>query len=300
MLAEAAALVLARRMYPQRVFPWFAFLSSLLAVAAAAAEAPRLPGVGAAMQQMVAQREIAGAVTVVIAKDRVLHLESTGFADVATQRAMTPDTLFNIMSMTKPVTAVALLMLQDEGKLRVSDPVAKFIPEFAALKTPSGQPANLTIAQLMTHTSGLGEAGGAGARDAHTLADLVPLWLAAPMQYEPGAKWRYTQSGINCACAYRGGRERDVVSGFSRAPAVWSAGDERHDADAVRRAGGTHRDAVHAQQGHGRFGGGPSDAASAWGASAHGQRGPLRLRRGLRALLPDVAQRRGTCGPGAI
>jgi CubicO group peptidase (beta-lactamase class C family) len=210
MLAEAAALVLARRMYPQRVFPWFAFLSSLLAVAAAAAEAPRLPGVGAAMQQMVAQREIAGAVTVVIAKDRVLHLESTGFADVATQRAMTPDTLFNIMSMTKPVTAVALLMLQDEGKLRVSDPVAKFIPEFAALKTPSGQPANLTIAQLMTHTSGLGEAGGAGARDAHTLADLVPLWLAAPMQYEPGAKWRYTQSGINCAA-----RIVEVASGMS-------------------------------------------------------------------------------------
>ena len=129
MLAAIPTLVLAHRMYPQRVFPWFAFLSSLVAVAAAAAEAPRLPGVGAAMQQMVAQREIAGAVTVVIAKDRVLHLESTGFADVATQRAMSPDTLFNIMSMTKPVTAVALLMLQDEGKLRVSDPVAKFIPE---------------------------------------------------------------------------------------------------------------------------------------------------------------------------
>jgi CubicO group peptidase (beta-lactamase class C family) len=210
MLAAGRTLVLAHPMYPQRVFPWFAFLSSLLAVAAAAAEASRLPGLGEAMQQMVAQREIAGAVTVVIAKDRVLHLESTGFADVATQRAMTPDTLFNIMSMTKPVTAVALLMLQDEGKLRVSDPVAKFIPEFAALKTPSGAPANLTIAQLMTHTSGLGEASGPGARDAHTLADLVPLWLAAPMHYEPGAKWRYTQSGINCAA-----RIVEVASGMS-------------------------------------------------------------------------------------
>ncbi len=90
-------------------------------------------------------------------------------------------------------------MLQDDGKLNVNDPVAKFIPAFADLKTPSGKPANLTIVQLMTHTSGLGEAGGEGARTARTLADLVPLWLAAPMKYEPGAKWQYTQSGINAA-----------------------------------------------------------------------------------------------------
>jgi CubicO group peptidase (beta-lactamase class C family) len=131
-------------------------------------------------------------------------------ADVATQRMMTPDTLFNIMSMTKPVTAVALLMLQDDGKLRLSDPVAKFIPAFAGLKTPSGQPANLTLAQLMTHTSGLGEAAGPAVRDARTLADLVPLWLAAPMQYEPGAKWKYTQSGMNCAA-----RVVEVASGMS-------------------------------------------------------------------------------------
>lgn len=101
--------------------------------------------------------------------------------------------------MTKPVTAVALLMLQDEGKLKVSDPVAKFIPEFSALKTPSGRPADLTIAQLMTHTSGLGEANGAESSSAHTLADLIPLFLKAPMQFEPGSQWRYTQSGINVA-----------------------------------------------------------------------------------------------------
>src|SRR5690348_5892122 len=112
---------------------------------------------------------------------------------------MTTDTLFWIASMTKPVTAVALLMLQDEGKLKVSDPVAKFIPEFASLKTPSGRPANLTIAQLMTHTSGLGEADRTAAAQAKTLADLIPAFLAAPMQFEPGSQWRYTQSGINTA-----------------------------------------------------------------------------------------------------
>jgi len=78
------------------------------------------------------------------------------------------------------------------------------------LKTPSGKPANLTIKQIMTHTSGLGEAPADAARNAKTLADLVPLWLAAPMQYEPGEKWRYTQSGINA-----GARIVEVVSGIT-------------------------------------------------------------------------------------
>jgi CubicO group peptidase (beta-lactamase class C family) len=177
------------------------------AVALGAAE-PKLPGIGAAMQAAVDAREIAGAVTVVVTKDRVVHLETTGFADVAARRPMQTDTVFWIASMTKPVTAAAVLMLQDEGKLNVADPVAKYLPEFAALKTPSGKPANLTVAQVLTHTSGLGEAAPAAARAARTLADLVPAWLAAPMQYEPGAKWKYTQSGINVA-----GRVVEVVSG---------------------------------------------------------------------------------------
>ncbi len=173
-------------------------------------EEPKLPGVGAAVQEMIAKNEIAGAITVVVAKDKVLHLESTGLADVAANRAMTPETLFWIASMTKPITGTAVLMLQDEGKLSVADPVAKYLPEFANLKTPSGKPANLTLTQILTHTSGLGEAGGAAAKEAKTLADLVPLWLAAPMQYEPGAKWSYTQSGINAAA-----RIVEVVSGMS-------------------------------------------------------------------------------------
>jgi CubicO group peptidase (beta-lactamase class C family) len=160
------------------------------------------------MQEMVQKNEVAGAVTMVVTKDKVLHLETTGLADVASKRPMTPDSMFWIASMTKPVTGTAVLMLQDEGKLKVSDPVAKYIPEFANLKTPSGKPANLTIAQLMTHTSGLGEADPAGAMKAHTLAELVPLFLAVPMQYEPGEKWKYTQSGINTAA-----RIVEVVSG---------------------------------------------------------------------------------------
>ena len=174
------------------------------------AESPKLPGVGAALQEQINRHEIAGAVTMVVSKDRVLHLETTGLADVAAHKPMQADTMFWIASMTKPITATAVLMLQDEGKLDVHDPVAKYLPEFANLKTPSGQPANLTLIQILTHTSGLGEAGGPAAREAKTLADLVPLWLAAPMQFEPGSRWSYCQSGINAA-----GRVVEVVSGMS-------------------------------------------------------------------------------------
>jgi CubicO group peptidase (beta-lactamase class C family) len=181
-----------------------------LSTALSASRPASLPGVGAAMQDMIDRKEVAGAVTAVVSRDKVLHLESTGFADVAAKRPMTPDTLFWIASMTKPITGAAILMLQDEGKLNVADPVARYLPEFSALKSPSGKPANLTLAQILTHTSGLGEATGPAAQQAKTLADLVPLWLAAPMQYEPGAQWKYTQSGINAAA-----RIVEVVSGMT-------------------------------------------------------------------------------------
>lgn len=173
-----------------------------------AGEYAKLAGVGATMESSITANEIAGAVTLVTTKDKIIHLETTGFADVATKKPMAPDTLFWIASMTKPLTGVAILMLQDEGKLNVSDPVAKYIPEFANLKTPSGKLAHLTITQILTHTSGLGEATGEQTSRARTLADLIPHFLAAPMQYEPGERWQYTQSAINTA-----GRIVEVVSG---------------------------------------------------------------------------------------
>jgi CubicO group peptidase (beta-lactamase class C family) len=161
------------------------------------------------MEAAVAAGQISGAVTVVVSSDKILHLKANGLADIAAKKPMRPDTLFWIASMTKPVTAVSVLMLQDEGKLNITNPIANYIPEFAGLKTPSGQPANLTLAQALTHTSGLGEADPKAARNAHTLAEMVPLYLAAPMQYEPGAKWKYTQSGINVAA-----RVVEIVSGM--------------------------------------------------------------------------------------
>jgi CubicO group peptidase (beta-lactamase class C family) len=185
-----------------------AVLATLSVVPTFAAELPKLAGVGTAMESYVAANEIAGAVTLVATKDKIVHLETTGFADIATKQPITPDTIFWIASMTKPITGVAILMLQDEGKLNVSDPVARFIPEFASLKTPSGKPANLTISQILTHTSGLAEATGEQSNQARTLSDLIPHYLAAPMQYEPGERWQYTQSAINTA-----GRIVEIVSG---------------------------------------------------------------------------------------
>ena len=169
-------------------------LLSLACAVAGAAAKPVLPAVQAALAAQVEAGEIAGAVTLVVTRDAVLHHAATGLADRAAGRPMSEDTVFWIASMTKPITGAAILLLQDEGKLRLEDPVAQHLPEFAGLRTPAGQPANLTIAQVLTHTSGLGEAAGSGAEAARTLADLVPLWLAAPMQYEPGARWKYTQS----------------------------------------------------------------------------------------------------------
>jgi CubicO group peptidase (beta-lactamase class C family) len=102
------------------------------------------------------------------------------------------------------------MMLQDEGKLSVDDPVAKHIPEFAELKTKDGEPARVTIRHLLTHTSGMGELSPDEARDIIDLAGLIPRYVAKPVQFEPGSRWVYCQSGINTAA-----RVVEVVSGRS-------------------------------------------------------------------------------------
>ena len=191
-------------------FPLHPFAPLLAALAGSLAAAPVLPGVGAALEAKIAEREIAGAVTMVFTADRVLHRQATGLADLASAKPMPEDALFWIASMTKPVTGAAILILQDEGRLSIDDLVEKHLPEFAALRTPTGRPAKLTIKQILTHTSGLGEASGPATQAARNLADLVPAWLGAKMQFEPGAQWKYCQSGINLT-----GRIVEVVSGKS-------------------------------------------------------------------------------------
>jgi len=171
---------------------------------------PKLPGISEAMQPFIESGDMSGAVTVVVTKNKIAHLEAIGLADISKKEPMQTASMFWLASMTKPVTATAILMLQDEGKLKVTDLVTKYIPAFGSLRTPSGQPANLTIAQILTHTSGLGEANPDAALKAKTLADLILLYLSVPMKYEPGKEWRYTQSGINVASHIV-----EVVSGMS-------------------------------------------------------------------------------------
>lgn len=185
-------------------------LSLAFLTLAAAQAAPMLPGVGAAMQGAVDAHETAGAVTFVATKDKVLHLEATGAADLAAKKPMAVDTMFWLASSTKPITATAVLMMQDEGKLKVSDQVAKYLPEFGALKTPSGKPANITIQQLLTHTTGMADVKRPVYFASKNLADVMAGYFAelAPMLAEPGERWKYNSFGLDTA-----GRIVEVVSG---------------------------------------------------------------------------------------
>jgi CubicO group peptidase (beta-lactamase class C family) len=173
-------------------------------------DAQAIPAVSIAMQPFIEKREIAGAVTLVASADRILHLDAAGLADVDSARPMTADSIFWIASMTKPITATAIMMLQDEGKLSVDDAVAEHLPEFEHLALAGGEPAKVTIRHLLTHTSGLGEISSDQARDAKTLADVTPLYAALPVRFEPGTRWAYCQSGINTAA-----RVVEVASGKS-------------------------------------------------------------------------------------
>ncbi|MCX6614218.1 MAG: serine hydrolase [Acidobacteria bacterium] len=109
--------------------------------------AERLGRIRETMQRHMDAHDIAGAVTLVARRGRVAHLEAHGFMDVEGKRAMEKNAVFRIWSMTKPVAGVAILMLMEDGKVRLNDPVSKFIPEFQSMKVavtqerPAGAPA---------------------------------------------------------------------------------------------------------------------------------------------------------------
>jgi CubicO group peptidase (beta-lactamase class C family) len=155
--------------------------------------------IAASMQKMIDAGEIPGAVTVVATRSGISHLGVTGHADADKKRPLKKNSIFWIASMTKPITAAAILMLQDEGKLSVDDPVSKYVPE---LKTPG-----MTLKHLLTHTSGMGEATADEMKAARTLADLIPAYASKKPYFAPGEQWRYCQSGINTL-----GRIVEIVS----------------------------------------------------------------------------------------
>lgn len=181
-----------------------------------AAQSPRNPEITRRMQSFVDDGTIAGAVTVVADPHRVLSLNTIGAADSNNRKPMRADSLFWIASMTKPIVAIAILMLQDEHKLSVEDPVEKHLAEFknqwltqekSSNTVTLARPARpITVRDLLTHTSGLADAPAP--RPDATLAELVMAYSQMPLRFPPGSKWEYCNSGINTL-----GRIVEVVSG---------------------------------------------------------------------------------------
>ena len=188
----------------------------------------RLQRVHQLVDRTIAAGEVSGAVTLVARNGQVAYVEAQGVMDLTTKKPMQPDTMFRLASMSKPVAAVAILMLAEEGKVRLSDPVSRFIPAYANLEVgiakpaapgPGGPPAaaqggpggappafytvpatrQITVLDLLTHTSGLmsgamgNSAGNAAFNKRH---DLGLKWTEqldkTPLEFQPGARWSYS------------------------------------------------------------------------------------------------------------
>lgn len=178
------------------------------------------PAIAAALQPFVDDHVLAGAVTLVASKDKVLSLEAVGYADIAKKTPMRTDNLFWIASMTKSMTATAMMMLVDEGKVNMDDPVEKYLPEFKGqMVSMAGDKSKImlekpkqpiTVKNLLTHTSGLVNKAAPGQRwDMTSLRSAVECYAAIPLKFEPGSKYEYSNPGINTA-----GRIIEVVSGM--------------------------------------------------------------------------------------
>ncbi len=209
-------------------------------------DAAKLDQAGALFRQAVEKKEIAGAVLLVARHGKVAYLEAIGKQDVEAGVAMSPESIFRIASMTKPVTSVATMILADEGRLDLSDPIAKYLPEFkfmkvatprkpAAVGASPGSPAEdydlvqayrpITVRDLLMHTSGIcyrftnrphvgrlyAEAGIVDGLvpSEFSLAENVRRIATLPLLFQPGTAWEY---GLNTDVL---GRIVEVVSGQS-------------------------------------------------------------------------------------
>jgi CubicO group peptidase (beta-lactamase class C family) len=181
---------------------------ALAGLTSGAAEKNSRDTIASHMQQLVDRGVIAGSVTLVTQHGKTVHFAAMGKADIAAGRAMKTDDIFWIASMTKPMTAVCVMMLAEQGKLSIHDPVSKFIPEFAGLKLHGAKPPRpITIRDLLTHTSGLGDARIAPKA---SLAERAVAYAHAPMKFAPGVRWEYCNGNFNTL-----GRIIEVVSGKS-------------------------------------------------------------------------------------
>jgi CubicO group peptidase (beta-lactamase class C family) len=183
----------------------------------------RLKRVSDLMQRHIAAKTFAGAVSLVARNGRIAYFETQGLMDLDTKKPMQRDAIFRIMSMTKPVVGVAVMMLVEEGKVRLADPVSKFIPDLQGLSAvvlnsdgrvapaPSGSvvaampgrivPADreVTVRDLLTHTSGLMSGGMSASSNndvmpkaGETVAQIMPRLKKVPLDFQPGTRWAYS------------------------------------------------------------------------------------------------------------
>ena len=176
------------------------------------------------MKSFVDRQTVAGAVTLVAHGSDIVEFDATGMADVEAGHAMQKDTIFQIMSMTKPVTAIGIMMLAQQGKLALRDPVEDYLPEFKDLRvrTTVGPDAvrarvpnhAITIRDLLTHTAGIQDYPGPPAIPDYAQTMSVPLdevvrqLAKQPLLFQPGTQWSYSSPGIEIL-----GRIIEVCSG---------------------------------------------------------------------------------------
>lgn len=204
--------------------------SSLPAIAAAlvlvSASSRASDPIASVLQPFVDQHILAGAVTLVADKDKVLDVTTVGYADLAAKKPMDAEALFWIASMSKPITAAAFMILVDESKVNVNDPVEKYLPEFKGQRVaeksgskdhPAVGPAHapkhpILVRNVLSHTSGLPFKSPIEepTLDQKPLAERVQSYAKLELEFEPDTKYQYSNAGINTA-----GRIIEVVSGMS-------------------------------------------------------------------------------------
>jgi CubicO group peptidase (beta-lactamase class C family) len=162
------------------------------------------------LQRAVERREVVGVIGCVVQREGVQYLKAFGKGSIEPQAELKTDQIFWIASMSKPVAGVALLQLQDQGKIDLDDPVAKYLPELDDLTTADGKRYPVTLRQLISHTSGMAELPPDQTYTSKTLADAVSRYRTLPLLFPPGSRWQYSQTSINTAA-----RVVEVVSGLS-------------------------------------------------------------------------------------
>jgi len=169
----------------------------------------RLRRIGEALRREVASGQIPGAVVGIMRAGKLAHLEAVGYRDAASSAPLRVDAIFSIASMTKPLTSTAAMLLVEEGRLLLADPVAKYLPPLAELKVAAANASRApkqppTIQDLLRHTSGL-TYRERGATATHALYPGSSLWAAermdkdaviaalarAPLLFDPGSSWEY-------------------------------------------------------------------------------------------------------------